>query len=108
MTTFEITQLLIGGGLVIGVGKLLISVGKISEKFNMMNQKIDTISNDLKEIKEDINIIGCRLAVLEGRFIERDYKSVNESDGSIALRTLLKDEKKKYYRNKNTNKMRKK
>jgi hypothetical protein len=66
MTTFEITQIVIGSGLALGTLRLIFSLGKIS-------QKIDVMSEDISQLKRDTSSIDRRLSHLEGAFNERGY-----------------------------------
>lgn len=70
MTTFEIVQLVIGSGLIIGVIRLIFSAGKFSKSFEHIEKRFDRIETDLKEINKDLRTLDSRISRIEGAFFE--------------------------------------
>lgn len=87
MTTFEIIQLFIGSGGLIGVVLLFFQLGKFAQKIDSMDKRMESldesckknfseIKNDIKEMKHSINAIEVQLGKLETRVEERTLRTV--------------------------------
>lgn len=80
MTTFEIIQILLGSGGLIGIVLLFFQLGRFAQKIESL--EIDSkknfleIKGDIKEMKHSINAIEIQLSKLETRVEERTLRVV--------------------------------
>jgi peptidoglycan hydrolase CwlO-like protein len=92
MTTFEIIQLFIGSGGLIGVILLFFQLGKFAQKIDAIDQRIEEFKKDtgknflevkceIKEMKHSINALEIQLGRLETRVEERTLRVVQPNYG---------------------------
>jgi hypothetical protein len=80
MTTFEIIQIFIGSGGLLGIIFIFFKMGKFAQKIETLDESckknFTEIRNDIKEIKHSINALEIQMGKLETRVEERTLRTV--------------------------------